>query len=156
MWLYGNILIKSSRSCKFILQKFLLLLFLLLPTFLFIPSFLPPFFLYLLSICFVCLCVHPSIHPTMYTVMCVTYMCMCVFREVCVLVYICLCMYVRTYIYGASQVALMIKNQPANAGNVRDRFDPWVRKILWRRAWQPIQYCCLENPTDRSLAGDHP
>ena len=88
--------------------------------------------------------------------MCVTYMCMCVFREVCVLVYICLCMYVRTYIYGASQVALMIKNQPANAGNVRDRFDPWVRKILWRRAWQPIQYSCLENPTDRSLADDHP
>ena len=28
----------------------------------------------------------------------------------------------------------MVKNQPANAGNVRDRFDPWVRKIPWRRA----------------------
>ena len=38
----------------------------------------------------------------------------------------------------------MIKNPPANAGNVRDvgltkgrRFDARVRKILWRRKWQP-------------------
>ena len=38
----------------------------------------------------------------------------------------------------ASQVALMVKNPPANAGNVRDAgFNLWVRKILWRRAWQP-------------------
>ena len=29
-------------------------------------------------------------------------------------------------------------------------FDPWVRKILWRRKWRhPFQYSCLENPTDR-------
>ena len=26
--------------------------------------------------------------------------------------------------------------------------DPWVRKILWRRAWLPCQYSCLENPMD--------
>ena len=26
-------------------------------------------------------------------------------------------------------------------------FSPWVRKIPWRRAWQP-QYSCLENPAD--------
>ena len=26
---------------------------------------------------------------------------------------------------------------------------PWVGKILWRRAWQPLQYSCLENPMDR-------
>ena len=32
----------------------------------------------------------------------------------------------------------MVKNLPANAGNARDcRFDPWVGKIPWRRAWQP-------------------
>ena len=31
----------------------------------------------------------------------------------------------------------------------RDRFDPWIGKIPWRRAWQPLQYSCLENPTDR-------
>ena len=29
------------------------------------------------------------------------------------------------------------------------RFDPWVGKVPWRRAWQPLQYSCLENPTDR-------
>ena len=38
----------------------------------------------------------------------------------------------------------------------RHRFDPWIRKIPWRRKWEPVQYSCLENPTDRearSLAG---
>ena len=27
--------------------------------------------------------------------------------------------------------------------------DPWVGKILCGRAWQPLQYSCLENPMDR-------
>ena len=31
----------------------------------------------------------------------------------------------------------MVKNQLVNAGDVRDRIDPWVRKIPWRRKWQP-------------------
>ena len=36
------------------------------------------------------------------------------------------------------QVALVVKNLPVNAGDVRDSgFDPWVGKISWRRAWQP-------------------
>ena len=37
-------------------------------------------------------------------------------------------------------------------------FDPWVRKILWRRAWQnPLQYSYLENPHwQRSLEGYSP
>ena len=30
----------------------------------------------------------------------------------------------------------MVKNRPASAGELRE-FDPWVRKIPWRRAWQP-------------------
>ena len=30
----------------------------------------------------------------------------------------------------------MVKNPPANAGD-RCEFDPWVRKIPWRRAQQP-------------------
>ena len=39
---------------------------------------------------------------------------------------------------GFSQVALLVKNPPANAGNVnRLVFNPWVGKIPWRRAWQP-------------------
>ena len=28
-------------------------------------------------------------------------------------------------------------------------FNPWVRKISWRRKWQPIRYSCLENSVDR-------
>ena len=42
------------------------------------------------------------------------------------------------YQMRASQVALAVKNPPANAGDVkRRRFHPWVRKIPWRRKWQP-------------------
>ena len=26
---------------------------------------------------------------------------------------------------------------------------PWAGKIRWRRAWQPTQYSCLENPMNR-------
>ena len=37
----------------------------------------------------------------------------------------------------ASQVALVVKNLPAKAGDVRCGFDPWVGTIPWRRAWQP-------------------
>ena len=36
------------------------------------------------------------------------------------------------------------------------RFNPWIRKITWRRAWEPLQYSCLENSMDRSLAGYSP
>ena len=32
----------------------------------------------------------------------------------------------------------MVKNLPASAEDVkRCGFDPWVRKIPWRREWQP-------------------
>ena len=35
-------------------------------------------------------------------------------------------------------MALVVKNPPTNAGDgKRYRADPWVRKIPWRRAWQP-------------------
>ena len=48
----------------------------------------------------------------------------------------------------ASQVVLVVKNLPANAGDVGHGFDPWVGKILWRRACNPLQYSCLDNPMD--------
>ena len=35
-------------------------------------------------------------------------------------------------------MALGVKNPPANAGDMRLAFDPWVGKIPWRREWQPI------------------
>ena len=34
----------------------------------------------------------------------------------------------------ASLVTQMVKNPPAMW---ETGFDPWVKKILWRRAWQP-------------------
>ena len=38
-------------------------------------------------------------------------------------------------------------NMPANAGYAR--LIPGVRKIPWRRKWQPLQYSCLGSPMDR-------
>ena len=43
----------------------------------------------------------------------------------------------------------VVKYSPAMQERWRSRFDPWVRKILWRRKWQCIPYSCLENPMDR-------
>ena len=34
-------------------------------------------------------------------------------------------------------------------GCKRRGFNPWVRKIPWRRAWQPTPVFLLENPMDR-------
>ena len=36
-----------------------------------------------------------------------------------------------------SQVAPVEKNLPANAGDKRHGFDPWVGKIPWRKKWEP-------------------
>ena len=38
----------------------------------------------------------------------------------------------------ASQVALLVNNLPANTGDVRCGFNPWVRKISWRRTHSNI------------------
>ena len=65
--------------------------------------------------------------------------CVCVCTCVCVLFIIIIHVYIRLEgLHGASQVALVVKNSPANAGDIRDRgwFSHWVMKI-WRRAWQP-------------------
>jgi len=56
-----------------------------------------------------------------------------------------------------SQVALVVKNPPADARDRRDRLDPWVRKVLWRRAWQPTPvFLPGESRGQRSLAGYSP
>ena len=49
------------------------------------------------------------------------------------------CVLVTVYALSqAFQVALVVKNPPANAGDARDMgFDSWVGKIPWRREWQP-------------------
>ena len=59
----------------------------------------------------------------------------------------------------ASQVVLVVKNSPDNAGNKRDihGLDPLVGKIPWRRAWKPIPvFLPREFHGQRSLVGYSP
>ena len=37
-----------------------------------------------------------------------------------------------------------VKNLPASKSRRRCRFNPWVRKISWRRKWQPTPAILLE------------
>ena len=54
-------------------------------------------------------------------------------------------------------MTLVLKNPPANASDRRHRFDPWVRKILWRRAWQLTPVLLPgESHGQRSLVGYSP
>ena len=50
----------------------------------------------------------------------------------------------------ASQVVLMVKNPPANSGDIRDRgLIPGLRRFPGGGHGNPLQYSCLENPMDR-------
>ena len=50
----------------------------------------------------------------------------------------------------ASQVALVVKNLPANAGDIRDvGLIPGPGRSLGGGRGNPLQYSCLENPMDR-------
>ena len=60
---------------------------------------------------------------------------------------------------GASPVDLVVKNPPANAGDVRDKGSiPGSGRSTGRGNGNPLQYSRLENPTDGvgSLAGYGP
>ena len=73
-----------------------------------------------------------------------------------VVLYISLALEAHT-IFRASQVALVVKNLPANADVERHRFEPWARRIPWRRAWQPTPvFLPRESHGQRSLAGYSP
>ena len=54
-------------------------------------------------------------------------------------------------------MVLVVKNPPASAADVkRLRFDPWVGKTPWRRAWQPTPvFLSGESHGQRSLATVH-
>ena len=61
---------------------------------------------------------------------------------------------------GASQVALVVKEPTYECRKHRKhRFDPWVRKIPWRKVWQPTpvvfpgEYHGQSNPVGNSLQG---
>ena len=68
-----------------------------------------------------------------------------------------MCVYIYIYTHvklGFSIWVLMVKNPPANAGDMRCEFYPCVRKIPWRRAWQPTpEILPRESHGQRSLAG---
>ena len=50
-----------------------------------------------------------------------------------------------TLFYADFQVALVVKSPPANAGDVRCRFDPWVKKVPGIGKGYPLQYSHMEN-----------
>ena len=53
----------------------------------------------------------------------------------------------------ASQVMLVVKNLPANAGDRRGLGSIWVGKILWRREWLPTPvFLSGESHGQRSLS----
>ena len=61
-------------------------------------------------------------------------------------------MHMHTYIhiYGASQVSLVVKNQAAGAGDLRDMGSiPGSGRSPEGGLGNPLQYTCLENPMDR-------
>ena len=64
----------------------------------------------------------------------------------------------RETVTGVSQVALVAKNPCVNTGRCkRHRFDLWVRKIPWRRVWQPTLVLFPgESREQRSLVGCSP
>ena len=50
----------------------------------------------------------------------------------------------------ASQIVLVVKKQPANAGDIRDMGSiPRSRRSSGGGHGSPLQYSCLENPVDR-------
>ena len=57
---------------------------------------------------------------------------------------------VQTSKYWSSQVALVVKNLPANAGDIRDGGSilGWGKSPRGGHG-NPLQYSCLENPLDR-------
>ena len=51
---------------------------------------------------------------------------------------------------GTSQVALVVKNLPANAGDIRDVGSiPGLGRSPGGGHSNPLRYSCLENPVDR-------
>ena len=53
-------------------------------------------------------------------------------------------------ILWASQMALVVKNLPGNAGDIRDRGSiPGLGRFPGGGHGNPLQYSCLENPMNR-------
>ena len=59
-------------------------------------------------------------------------------------------MHIYTHTHGASQVAPVVQNSTASAGEVRDvgLIPGWERSSADGHG-SPLQYSCIRNPTDR-------
>ena len=56
------------------------------------------------------------------------------------------------YSTGASQAALMVKNPPVNAGDLRDPGStPGMGRSPGEENGDPLQYSCLKNSMDRGI-----
>ena len=56
--------------------------------------------------------------------------------------------------YRVSQMVLVVKNMPANAGDIRDAgLIPGWGRSLGGGSGNPLQYSCLENPMDGEPGG---
>ena len=54
-------------------------------------------------------------------------------------------------------MVLVVKNLPANVGDERHRFSPWVRKVPWSGKWQPAPvFLPGKFYAQKSLAGYSP
>ena len=60
----------------------------------------------------------------------------------------------ENYVCWGSQVALVVKNPSANAGDIRDVVSiPGLGRSPGEGHGKPLQYFCLENPMDRGNWG---
>ena len=75
--------------------------------------------------------------------------------RLCFFIHLCLPLYMaslshRSYDGWASQVAVVVKTPPANAGDIRDTGSiPWLGRSLRGGHSNPLQHSCRENPIDR-------
>ena len=106
-----------------------------------------------------------SLKPGEFGRITLAYVCVCV----CTHKYMCMLTYFYTYVLRACSLLVWSwiwvewgfpggasgKEPACQCGRyLRHRFDPWVRKITWRRAWQPAQvFLPGESHGQRSLAG---
>ena len=59
-------------------------------------------------------------------------------------------LYICLTFFQVSQVMLVLKNLPANAGDIREAgLIPELGRLPGGGHSNPLQYLCLENPTDR-------
>ena len=59
--------------------------------------------------------------------------------------------------WSPSPMVLVVKKLPVNAGDARDADSiPWIRKIPWRRAWQPTPVFLPGESHGQSLADNSP